>query len=336
MTYSYDLFLFGNGLTINLLNQLKPFIPIEKHYLLNIDSFLITYINDSLTSREQNKINILYRGNSSSDIYIKNKKLRNELSKFYEHCDGNIEYWFGVDLFNKNNTNYDYEIIQSIFPVLYNIWFDVLYDYLDYSNLLTKISSFNKSINKILNKPLKNITTNFDWLFDELNPEHIHGSFVENIKQYNDLILEFEDDSKNTFKFKTCWGHNGIGKGIILHEYFSKNMYANLFTYDFLFNLNLSFDNILIYGMGFQKSGYTKALEKVDEIYYKPQTGGVIDEHILIRLLAMQNRNQLKSITFAFYSDSELNYYEELTELYNLKNVTYIRSSEFNFTINFT
>lgn len=126
-------------------------------------------------------------------------------------------------------------------------------------------------------------------------------------------------------------GHNGIVKANILHEYFSKNMYANLFAYDFLFNPNLSFDNILIYGMGFQKSGYTKALEKVDETYYKPQTGGVIDEHILIRLLAMHNKNQLKNITFAFYCDSELSYYKELTALYTLKNVNYIKSSEFNF-----
>lgn len=80
MKFSYDLFLFGNGLTINLLNQLKHFIPIEKYYLLNIDIFLRTYINDSLTNREQNIINILYQGNSSPDILRKNRKLRNELS----------------------------------------------------------------------------------------------------------------------------------------------------------------------------------------------------------------------------------------------------------------
>lgn len=44
----YDSILFGNGLTINLLNQLKPFIPPEYSYLLTFDGFMSAFINGTL------------------------------------------------------------------------------------------------------------------------------------------------------------------------------------------------------------------------------------------------------------------------------------------------
>lgn len=331
MPNKYDAFLFGNGLTINLLHQLKEYIPKEKHYLLSIDSFLKEYISDSLNTQEQNKINILFRGKSAAETYSINKKLRNELSKFYDTGNGNIEYRFGVGLFIKNKLDYSYDLIQSIFPVLYNIWFNVLYNYLEYSKLVIKISLFNKSIVEILDRP-KFITTNFDLFFDELNPDYIHGKFIKNIKKYSDIILEYNDESMNTYNFKTCWGHSGIGKGENLYKYFLKHKYTDFFDFDFLFNPNISFDNILIYGMSFHKAGYLKDMEKFDNKYSRPQIGGVIDEHILFRLSALQKKNQLTNITFAFYNETtDLEHYKNLLNLYNLENVQFINASEFDF-----
>lgn len=49
----YDGIMFGNGLTTNLLSQIKEFVPQEKRYLLNIDDFLKQWINNKLTIREE-------------------------------------------------------------------------------------------------------------------------------------------------------------------------------------------------------------------------------------------------------------------------------------------
>lgn len=38
--YKYDGIIFGNGMTLNLFNQLKVHIPKEKQYLFSIDEFL--------------------------------------------------------------------------------------------------------------------------------------------------------------------------------------------------------------------------------------------------------------------------------------------------------
>lgn len=49
----YNGIMFGNGLTLNLLNQIKEFIPHEKRYLLNINDFLNHWTNNKLTAREE-------------------------------------------------------------------------------------------------------------------------------------------------------------------------------------------------------------------------------------------------------------------------------------------
>ena len=58
----YDGFLYGNGLTINLLFQLKQYIPQEKQYLLNIDGFLQKLVAGEISPREENKVLVgIYR-----------------------------------------------------------------------------------------------------------------------------------------------------------------------------------------------------------------------------------------------------------------------------------
>ena len=44
----YDGFLFGNGLTINFFQNLKPKVPLDKESLLNIDAFLVEFSNRQL------------------------------------------------------------------------------------------------------------------------------------------------------------------------------------------------------------------------------------------------------------------------------------------------
>lgn len=61
--------------------------------------------------------------------------------------------------------------------------------------------------------------------------------------------------------------------------------------------------------------------------------GGVIDEHILLRIKALQDMNKIDRITWCYYNDNELEYYKELCELIKLTNVKYKKSTDLCFSI---
>jgi hypothetical protein len=67
--------------------------------------------------------------------------------------------------------------------------------------------------------------------------------------------------------------------------------------------------------------------------YKLPTFGGIIDEHILIRLNGLQTQGQLENITFSYYSDCDLLHYQQLSDCFGLKNVSYIKSTSFDFFI---
>ena len=67
--------------------------------------------------------------------------------------------------------------------------------------------------------------------------------------------------------------------------------------------------------------------------YEKLSLGGVIDEHILIRIAGLQNLKQLNEVTFAYYDDREYEHYEELVSLYGIENVNYVSSRDLQFSI---
>ena len=94
-----DGILFGNALTVNLLMQLKEYIPDEKWYLLNIDDFLRNFIDKKLSYREEKQIYKMLYGKES--IYKRKffEVLRKDLEIYYEHYDANIEYVMGNNLF---------------------------------------------------------------------------------------------------------------------------------------------------------------------------------------------------------------------------------------------
>lgn len=86
----FDAILLGNGMTINLLEQLKPYI-FKKNHIYNIKCL---------------------------------EKLKYELSRYYLNNNANIEKILGRDIFT--DADYDIGIIKNLFPALYNNWFDIL------------------------------------------------------------------------------------------------------------------------------------------------------------------------------------------------------------------
>lgn len=319
-------------MTINLINQLKGIVNKNDLYLFNIDEFLRKLIKNEMKPEIEDKVfNIFYNQHTAeNDIYF--DKLKLELHRYYMNNDSNIENVIGRDMFKAGE--YNLEVIKSIFPVLYNIWFNILIGYCKENNLSGYINSFYRGVKNICNEEGKIYTTNFDYLADNiLFPQHIHGNFISNINRYSDICLCRKNDKE--FYFKYIWGWNGIGKMLIINELANINNSQQFFDFDFFFQ-DIQINNLLIYGIGFQRSGYiTKEfLLKYPKYERQELSGSVIDEHIFIRIKGLQNRGLLKTVTISYFSEYEKSYFEMLLNYYKIDNFKLINSREFNFNIN--
>lgn len=328
--HKYDGFLFGNGLSLNLLNQLKSYIPTNKHYLLCSTDFINAFVNNKISTKEDNKIFDLFYSSKNVSNYKNYKELKEKITEFCKTHNSDIEYHLGVDLFRKNECDYDYAFIETTYPFLYNIWHEILLEYINHLSLDYEINIFMQSVKQYLDQNSIIFTTNFDKFADDLEPKHLHGTFEHPFKKYKNLILYTVDE--NEFYYKCIWGWNGIGKLNFINTFRNLPMYKEFFNFDFFFENSFHINHLLLYGIGFRTSGYIGELAEDNEVYKKPAPGGIIDEHILIRLKGLQNRKQLDHITITYYSDSELFHFKKLIEHYKIENVRYSSAADFTFT----
>jgi hypothetical protein len=167
---------------------------------------------------------------------------------------------------------------------------------------------------------------------DKMCPQHLHGKFVMKYSKANELIFEYMDDGK--FLYKCLWGWNGVGKLCFINDIKKINGYENYFDFSsFFFKKDFHIKHLLVYGVGFQKSGYIEDLSKYKPEYDAPVIGGIIDEHILLRISGLQEQKQLENVTFSYYVDNELVHFQELVEYFNIKNVNFEKSTKYHFTI---
>ena len=325
----FDAILFGNGMTLNLFYQLREYIKAEKQYLLDIDSFLKYLIEDKLTHREEQCVfKVFYRKNSHEN----NKNfsvIKDELRKYYQEGNANIEKIMGRALFGE--VNYNGGLIRTIFPILYNIWFDIVYQYIVHIGLEEYMKNFYTSIKQLVSKEALIYTTNFDYLADNyLEVKHIHGSFIKGVSNINEAILGAKNDKE--FYFKYIWGWNGLGKLSVMEEIKYISNSDKYFNFDFFYK-DVEIDNLLIYGMGFQQAGYISEsfLEEYPQYRNNLSIGTVVDEHILIRIKGLQNLGKLNNVTISYHWEEEKEYFEMLFNTYEIQNVQYINTSEFAF-----
>ena len=84
--------------------------------------------------------------------------LKCELENYYKEYNADIEYIMGILLFGESQ----YKDILQCFPILYNVWYIILGDYLSYIKCDGYIEQFYKSVIKLLNNPRYIWMTNFD------------------------------------------------------------------------------------------------------------------------------------------------------------------------------
>lgn len=329
---SYDGILFGNGMTCNLLSQLKGCIPSKKWYLLNVDDFANALINNKLSPIEKNVFFKVLYDKRTCETEICFKKMQDEIKQYYNGHDSNIEYWLGCEVF-KSESNYS--LIASIFPFIYNIWHECLMKYIEYAKLNNIILKFYHSAMIETGYPKYRFTTNFDLFSESILPEHLHGSFIKNFSNRIQLVLRYLDIDQSKFDFKCIWGFNGYGKLKRIQEYLKEPEYNQYFNFKFFNDETIKIERLLIYGIGFQNAGYMGDMKSgYPNKYDKATIGGIIDEHILMRIAGMQNQGILNIPVFAYYNENEKNHYQEVLEAVEIRKYELIESDNFHFSIN--
>lgn len=323
----YDGFLFGNGLTVNLFQKLKSKVPKDKKFLLSIDEFLVE-ISEGKNKEIDNYIfELLYKEDLSNRYNF--QKLKQEINRYYvSGGNSNIEYEFGKYLFLKETVAYDYDLMMSLFPYLYNIWYNIVYKYI-IDNFEIDIKAYYTSVKVYLKENSHVITTNFDKYAEIVidNVQHIHGEFVK-MSSLNDLNYSVKNGK---IEYKTIWGHNGMGK----QETISIRKDSKLYDFRFFFDNTMEIESLLIYGLGFKRSAYIteEFLKKFPQYCHNYCPEIVIDGHIMKRLFDKQINEKLKNITIAYYADEELEYFKELMNFYKIQNVQFRKCTEYDFHI---
>lgn len=331
----YNSLLFGNGLTLNLLYQLQPYIPENKCYLLSIDSFLKEWIKGGISQREENK---LYTAMYGKDKYKHQKfeMIKDDLNIYFQTYSSDLENFLGATLFDKKNDLLNR--VKTVFPLFYNAWWIILAEYLEYQNLNNRINNFYQQVAGIVTEPGYIYTTNFDLFGESIHPEHLHGRFVQPLNRYEDVIFHtfkfnFEEKEEKNFRFKYIWGHNGIGKRNLINKLHSYSASSKFFDFGFFFNDDIKISNMLIYGMGFKNSGYISQLQEKYPRYQKAAFGGIIDEHILVRICGLQESGKLNQVDVTYYDECEREHLHEVLEACMVPNYRLINCQDFNFHV---
>lgn len=317
-------------MSLNLLQQLKNYTPRDKWYLFDIDDFLKKWIGNSLSKREERILYSCIYGNKSADKERYFQKLKEEMTSYYSKYDANIEYVLGATLFK--DTEIDYAGIKSFFPAIYNIWHIILKDYLEYLGLKSQVDKFYLSVKSETGNPKYIWTTNFDLFGESINPEHIHGRFLSEMKKYDNVVYKIINNGKEYY-FKYIWGHNGIGKLNTIQQLKQYDDCNLFFDFDYFFDNSVRMNRMLIYGMSFQNSGYMDDLKLTLSKYKKASLGGIIDEHILLRINAMQELGLLNEVDITYFSENEKQHLEEVMEAVKIKKYNLVRCQDFSFSI---
>ncbi len=210
--------------------------------------------------------------------------------------------------------------VASFYFIIFNYW---------YIKRVHSIIDYNDGVIKVLCNNIKALvdsevySLNFDMLLDNfINVKHIHGSFVDKMEKYQDIVSCMT--SSTTFLYKFLFGTSGVEKLSSMNQLRNNNISG--FDYDFLFG-DKEFGNLLIYGVSFGLSNIVpKELKVKYEDFYLTNC---VEGHILVRLNALYQMKKIKTITIAYYSEEDKYNYQELFKYCECKEIiSYVKCSD--------
>ena len=306
----YDTILLGNGLTISILQNIqktcKEELNKEERLICNQNEFIAYLLScpidcslykgllhictfDSFSSCEIEKIRSAHE--KAKKEFFQYDELTGQSHIDYIRQNG-FEAWGGVHCFDNESSLYkrNKELVYSI----NNYWF-----YLLRKDILSKAGAKNV-VNKtarVISSFSNRLTLNFDTIIDDYcSVEHLHGSFINNFKRWGDLL--FFEYGINSFEYPYLFGTNAFEKQVRINRIRKKKKEGDYYNFDFFFNENRYYGNVLIYGVGFSESSIKQysslpffVLEKSASYY------NCLDGHIIKRLVMLQKTGRVNRIT---------------------------------------
>lgn len=210
--------------------------------------------------------------------------------------------------------------VASFYFLIFNYWYiKRVHNIIDYNDVAIK--SLSDDIKALVDGEVYSL--NFDKLLDNfINVKHIHGSFVDKMEKYQDIVSCMT--SSTSFLYKFLFETNGYAKLFAMNQLKANNV-AN-FDYEFLFG-DKDFGNLLIYGVSFGLSNIVpQELKGKYEDFYLTNC---VEGHILVRLNALYQMKKIKTITIAYYSDEDKSNYQELFKFCDCKEIiSFVKCSD--------
>lgn len=119
----------------------------------------------------------------------------------------------------------------------------------------------------------------------------------------------------------------------LINQLQSFSDYSKFFDFGFFFDDDIKISNMLIYGMGFKDSAYIQQLKSTYPRYNKPAFGGIIDEHILLRIRGLQDTEKLEHLDVTYFDEAEQTHLQEVLDECQIRNYRLIKCQDFNFHI---
>lgn len=308
----YDSLLYGYGLSLAVFDRIKRIGPATKYdRYLDLNFFMREVADSKPHSRLRRKFDNLHDISGREELSLRDTSFSDILDNYNSIREYGFERWVGKEIFNPDNpVTSDVKLASH---VLYNYWYDTMdQEVLGSRIAMEVIKKVSGAILNKLNNADKIYTTNFDTLFDqELHPKHIHGRFVMPFTKAKSIVCEdsyfdtSNEDIINSFEYKYLFGTNGFEKAkrlTYLHELKCKS-----YDYKFLFEESEQYGDLLIYGLSFAKAEFVPdELRKKHNAYLMH----LVDGHILMRLSSLVESERINTITFAYYSESDLANYK--------------------------
>lgn len=322
----YDSLIYGYGVTLEALIRVGSLhLNCYSSKYLNFNCFLEDFINcksHSVLNRKFLKlIDII-----SDETLKTHSEVRSDLrDNFNEITQIGFERWVSRYIFSDNKVSSD---VKLLIYILYNFWYSII-DQEVLINVKSKeiIRNIACMVKNNMNPNYKIFTTNFDTMFDEqFITSHIHGKFIIPFEKAKSIILKFLDE--NSFEYCFMFGTSGYEK---LYRLNNINEYENnSYDLDFFFNKDLNLGHVLLIGLSFSQTDIVPLeIRNNDYGEHARFLTESVDGHILLRLCILKENNKLTKITYAYYSQNDRVYFQNLIRGSEIEEIVeYIQSSE--------
>lgn len=322
---SFDNVLFGNGLSIKIIQNLKS----NGITIIDFFDYLHYFLSLDKHKYEKRRFYKLYK----EVVYDDEIPLAEHfiLETIEEAKNIGFERMMSSKAFIVQDILTKYSITQEKYDRLFitaSMYYFLLFNYWYVNEVLNKIDlnsicllEISKKIKNVINDSI--YTLSFDTYLDSFLPiKHVHGQFALSCNHFSDIVSM--KISPTRFLYKFIFGTQGYEKSCAINNVHNHNIPC--FDYEFMFG-DKNFGNLLIYGVAFGLSNIIplNLKGKYEDFYLM----NCVEGHILKRLNELYKHKKIQSITIACYSPSDKSNYIELFQHLECNDIVkYINASE--------